>query len=78
MVKKIMPFPEKLIAAQLVATQDPYTSGSKWVFEFVDKKVSGCRYLFINFERRHIEFVSTNLLYHYSIRKVFPEFLVLD
>ena len=49
-VKEVVPVSEEHVAAAVVTFQKLHISLGPWVFVFVNTKLSGVRYLFINFD----------------------------
>jgi hypothetical protein len=49
-VEEVMPFSEEHVAAAVVTFQKLHISLGPWIFVFINTKLSGVRYLFINFD----------------------------
>jgi hypothetical protein len=49
-VKEVVPFSEEHVAPTVVTFQKLHISLGPWVFVFENTKLSGMRYLFINFD----------------------------
>jgi hypothetical protein len=49
-VEEVVPFSKEHVAAGVVTFQKFHISLGPWIFVFVNTKLSGLRYLFINFD----------------------------